>query len=116
VTPQDPGITTDPEPPTDDLESDDEDFATKVDRFEEELELLPDETLEPLEMAAADDVTAIMNDDDLLAMSGGPDLDPENPATQTSKTDAEPEADPDLFEDVGTDLTTLDGGGSENKD
>jgi len=116
VTPQDPGITTDPEPPTDDLESDDEDFATKVDRFEEELELLPDETLEPLEMAAADDVTAITNDDDLLAMSRGPDLDPENPATQTSKTDAEPEADPDLFEDVGTDLTTLDGGGSENKD
>ena len=116
VTPQDPGITTDPEPPTDDLESDDEDFATKVDRFEEELELLPDETLEPLEMAAADDVTAITNDDDLLAMSRGPDLDPENSATQASKTDAEPEADPDLFEDVGTDLTTLDGGGSENKD
>ena len=114
VTPQDPGITADPEPPTDDLESDDEDFATKVDRFEEELELLPDETLDPLELAGEDDLTAITNDDDLLAMSGGPDLDPENPAAQTSKTDAE--ADKDLFEVVGTDLTTLDGGGSENKD
>jgi len=108
------GITTDEAPPTDELKNYDEDFDTKVDQFEEELELLPDEELEPLESASEDDFTAITDGEEFLVVSDGLDLDPENAATQMLEADAEP--DKGLFEDVGTDLTTLDGGGSENKD
>jgi hypothetical protein len=116
LTTQAPGIATDEEPSTDEFKNSDEDFEAKIDQFEEELELLPDEDLVPLELASEDDITAITDGDASLAMSDGLDLDPENAAKQTSETDAEPEPDKGLFEAVGTDLTTLDGGGSENED
>jgi hypothetical protein len=91
-----------------DADEDVDELATYRDGLAEDIELLPDEDDDgPLDLADPEDATSAVDDQDLMELSEGMEIQED----EASLADTEP--DDQLFESPGTDLTDLPDGGKD---